>query len=149
MAKGLVERDLSGLRPETARTAGEKLYLRHGITGVRGQLEAGLPVVRDTGLSVLERGLERGRSLNDAGCAALLAMLAAETDTNMVARGGLDAQKEAAARVSGLLEREPYPGRQVLEELDDYFIREDLSPGGSADLLAVCYLLHFLRTEAF
>lgn len=149
MATGLVERDLSGLRLETARTVGEKLYLRHGITGVRGQLEAGLPVVRDVGLPVLERGLDQGRSLNDAGCAALLAMLTAETDTNMAARGGLAAQKETAARVSKLLEQEPYPDQQVLEKLDDCFIRENLSPGGSADLLAVCYLLHFLRTEAF
>lgn len=149
MAKGLVERELAGLTEESARTVGEKLYLRHGITGVRGQLEAGLPAVQNVGLSVLERGLEQGKSLNDAGCAALLAILAAETDTNMIARGGLAVQRETAAQVSRLLEQEPYPGQQTLEALDDRFIQENLSPGGSADLLAVCYLLHFLRTEAF
>ena len=100
------------------------------------------------GLEMLERGLELGKSLNDAGCAALLAILAAETDTNMIARGGLTVQRETAAQVSKLLEQEPYPGQQTLEALDDRFIQENLSPGGSADLLAVCYLLHFLRTEA-
>lgn len=149
MTRGLVERELSGLTEESARTVGERLYLRHGITGVRGQLEAGLPVVQNVGLPVLERGLGLGKSLNDAGRAALLAILAAETDTNMIARGGLTIQREIAAQVSKLLEQEPYPNRQTLEALDDRFMQENLSPGGSADLLAVCYLLHFLRTEAF
>lgn len=147
MARGLVERELAGLTADTARTAGQKLYLRHGITGARGQLEAGLPAVGEVGLPVLERGLAQGRSLNEAGRAALLAMLAAETDTNMVARGGLEGAREAAARVSRLLEQEPYPSGPALEELDDYFIRENLSPGGTADLLSACYLLHFLKTE--
>lgn len=147
MAKGLTERELAGLTEDSARTAGEKLYLRHGITGVRGQLEAGLPAVRDVGLPVLERGLALGKSLNDAGCAALLAMLAGAVDTNLIARGGLDAQRQAAAHTARLLEREPFPSREALEELDEWFIQRNLSPGGSADLLAVCYLLHFLRTE--
>lgn len=149
MAKGLVERELTGLTEDSARTTGQKLYLHHGITGARGQLEAGLPVVQNVGLPVLERGIAQGRSLNDAGCAALLAMLAAETDTNMIARGGLSAQRETAAKISMLLEQEPYPCSRVLEAMDDRFIQENLSPGGSADLLAVCYLLHFLRAEAF
>lgn len=149
MAKGLVERELTGLTEGSARTTGQKLYLHHGITGARGQLEAGLPVVQNVGLPVLERGIAQGRSLNDAGCAALLAMLAAETDTNMIARGGLSAQRETAAQISMLLEQEPYPCSRVLEAMDDRFIQKNLSPGGSADLLAVCYLLHFLRTEAF
>lgn len=147
MAKGLTARELAGLTEDGARTAGQRLYLCHGITGVRGQLEAGLPAVRDIGLPTLERGLALGKSLNDAGCAALLAMLAGAVDTNLIARGGLDARREAASRAAELLERDPFPSREALEELDEWFIQKNLSPGGSADLLAVCYLLHFLRTE--
>lgn len=149
MTEGLVERELAGLTEDGARTTGQKLYLRHGITGVRGQIEAGLPAVKNVGLPTLERGLAQGKSLNVAGCAALLAMLAAAVDTNLIARGGLDGQREAAEQAARLLEREPFPSREVLEELDRQFIEKNLSPGGSADLLAVCYLLHFLRTEAF
>lgn len=148
MARGLVERELAGLTADRAHTAGQKLYLQYGITGVRGQLEAGLPVVSETGLPVLERGLSQGKSIDEAGCAALLAMAAAGTDTNLIARGGPDRQREIAQQLSRLLRQEPYPSRQTLEQLDAQFIRENLSPGGSADLLAVCYLLHFLRTEA-
>lgn len=145
MTRGLVERDLSGLKEENARTVGQRLYLHHGITGVRGQLEAGLPAVGEVGLPVLEKGLTLGKSLNDAGCAALLAMIAADTDTNLIARGGLQVQREISRRISELLEQEPYPSPRMLERLDAEFIEKNLSPGGSADLLAVCYLLHFLR----
>ncbi len=65
--KGLVRRDYQHLTPETARTAGEVLYLRHGVTGVRGQAEAGFPAVREVGLPVLEESLRQGLSWNDAG----------------------------------------------------------------------------------
>ena len=41
----------------------------------------------------------------------------------------------------------PYPDEAALTEMDDRFISENLSPGGSADLLALTYLLHFFRSE--
>ena len=148
MTRGLVERELAGLRESDARTVGQKLYLHHGITGVRGQLEAGLPAVSEIGLPTLESGLSQGKSLDEAGCGALLAMIAAADDTNLIARGGLHEQREAAEQISRLLQQEPYPSARTLEQLDAQFIEKNLSPGGSADLLAACYLLHFLRTEA-
>lgn len=145
MARGLTERDFAGLTAQNARTMGQKLYLQYGITGVRGQVENGFPAVREAGLPVLERGIAEGRSLNDAGCAALLAIMAASVDTNMIARGGREAQQNTALGAAMLLQKEPYPSRQTLEHLDSEFIRQNLSPGGSADLLAICYLLHFLK----
>jgi len=148
MASGLVSRELDGLTEDDASTAGQMFYLRYGVTGVRGQAEAGFPDVLRYGLPALENGLKLGKSVDEAGCAAMLALLAHGVDTNMIARGGIDAQREAARRISGLLEHEPYPSRRMLEQLDEQFIEKNLSPGGSADLLAVCYLLHFLRTEA-
>lgn len=147
MAQGLVSRSYGALTEETARTAGERSYLRYGITGVRGQAEAGFPAVLEVGLPKLEEALERGLSVNDAGCAALLAMLAAADDTNMLHRGGYEVQQRVRRELAALLRREPFPSRETLEALDDAFIREDLSPGGAADLLAMAYLLHLWREE--
>ena len=35
----------------------------------------------------------------------------------------------------------------MMEALALRFRELNLSPGGSADLLAICYLLHFMKTE--
>ena len=91
----------------------------------------------------------RGLSLNDAGCAALLAMLAANPDTNVIARSSLETQKKIARETAALLEKEPFPGEAVLKDLDRAFTAENISPGGTADLLALVYLLWFLKQEAY
>lgn len=146
MTKGLTDADFAGLTEENAVTTGQKLYLRYHITGVRGQMEKGLPAVRDAGLPVLKEGIARGLSVNDAGCGALLALMTAAVDTNLIARSSLKTQQETAAEIRQLLDREPYPDRENLRRLDREFVEKNLSPGGSADLLAVCYLLYFLET---
>lgn len=146
VTKGIVASDFAGLNPENTRTAGQKFYLKYGITGVRGQMEAGLPAVRNAGLPVLREGIARGLSLNDAGCAALLALIAASADTNIIARSSIEVWEETVSRIKNLLAENPYPDRETLEALDQEFIEQNLSPGGSADLLAVCYLLYFLVT---
>lgn len=147
MAKGLVAADFAGLTGENARTAGQKLYLQYGITGVRGQAEAGFPAALAVGLPHLEAGLARGLSLNDAGCAALLAMMAAAVDTNLITRGGFAEQQRVARETAELLKTVPYPDRRTLEGMNDAFVARRLSPGGTADLLALTYLLHFLKEE--
>ena len=147
MTKGLTQQDLADVTTENAVTAGQKLYAQYGITGIRGQVEAGLPVVLHHGLPVLENGLKLGYDINRAGCAALLEILVHSTDTNMIARSSRERQLAWVARVKELLAQTPYPDEEALVELDDQFIAENLSPGGSADLLALTYLLHFFKTE--
>lgn len=144
MTAGLTERDYHGVTAENAVTVGQRLFALHGITGARGQAEAGFPAVTEIGLRVLEQGVARGLSLNDAGCGALLAILASTTDTNMIARSDLQTQHTVSAQIAKLLQKEPYPGKETLEKLDDWFIQKNLSPGGSADLLAATYFLYFV-----
>ena len=148
MTKGLVSKDYVNLTPETAKTAGQKLYFRYGITGVRGQAEAGFPAVGSLGLPKLEAALAAGKSINEAGCAALIAMLSQTVDTNMIHRGGYALAKEISEALKTLLETEPFPSKETLEKLDARFIRENLSPGGTADLLAMVYMLHFLKEDS-
>ena len=144
MAKGITAKDFMDITPENALTAGQKLYAKYGITGVRGQAEAGFPAVLEAGIPTLKAGLQKGLSLNDAGCAALLHLMAAATDTNLIHRSDPDTQKAVTEQISHLLQETPFPRREVLATLDAAFIRQNLSPGGTADLLAITYFLHFL-----
>lgn len=132
------------LNKENASTVGENLFVQHGITGVRGQAEAGFPAVLHVGLPTLRKGLDQGLSLNDAGCAVLLALLTATVDTNLIHRSDLQQQQAISAQIAELLKKDAYPAKEVLEELDRQFVEKNLSPGGSADLLALTYFLHFL-----
>ena len=148
MAAGLVAKDYGDLTEETAETVGQKLYLRHGITGVRGQAEAGFPAVWKVGLPKLEEGLKMGLSLNEAGCAALLAMLAATVDTNLISRSSYETQQRIALETDALLQKTPFPGEDVLKQMDEAFMEKNLSPGGTADLLAMTCFLHLLKEDA-
>ena len=145
MTQGLVSSDFSGLTRENAATIGQKLYLEYSITGVRGEMEAGLPVVADYGLPLLEQLLSQGKSPDEAGSAVLLTIMAHMTDTNLIARSDVQTQKAAAERAREILSATPCPPVSVLRQMDQDFIRKNLSPGGSADLLAVCWMLYFIK----
>ena len=146
MCAGLSGRDFAGLTEENAKTAGQRLYLRYGLTGVRGEAERGFPLA-ETGLSVLRAGLDAGLSVNDAGCAALLSILAEGTDTNAVHRSSLARAREVSAEADAIRRAEPFPSRERLAAFDRELTRENISPGGSADLLAITYFLYFLEEE--
>lgn len=148
IAEGLVDSDFSNLTKENAVTSGQKLYLQYHITGIRGQIEAGLPAVQYAGLPILKKGLANGLNMNDAGCAALLTLMVSTTDTNLIARSDITTQQKTVQTIKEILIQTPYPDKQILEQLDQIFIEKNLSPGGSADLLAICYFLYFLESEA-
>lgn len=146
MTRG-VEKELTG--PAETETHGGRAYACCGVTGVRGQAAAGFPTVLRYGLPVLEEGLRQGKSNDEAGAAALLAILSRTVDTNMIARGGIESQREKSAELQKLLAADPYPDAETLRSLDRAYTAENLSPGGSADLMALCWLLHFLLTQSF
>lgn len=147
LTSGLTARDFAGVTEENAVTVGQKLYVAYGITGVRGQVEAGLPAVLEFGLPALENALDQGYGLDRAGCAALLSLIVHTTDTNLIARSDRTTQQKVVSELEKLLREDSVPSRETLADLDRRFIAENLSPGGSADLLALCYLLHFFKTE--
>ena len=143
LAKGLVRKDYEFM--QTPATAGEKLFEQYGITGARGQAEAGFPAAFRVGLPVLEEGMEKGLSFNDALCAALLHIIATTWDTNLIKRGGMAAYGQIQAVLQRLLRAEPFPKPEIIAQLDAAFIKQNLSPGGSADLLSATCFIYFLK----
>lgn len=144
ICKGVTAHDFADVTENNAKTVGERLYAQYGMTGVRGQAEAGFPAVREIGLPTLREGLEHGLSLHQAGAATLLALLRATQDTNMIARGGMEVYREMLAELETM---ERFPDEETLAHLDQAFIEKNLSPGGAADLLALTYFLYDLKKE--
>ena len=127
-------------------TNGEQCRRRYGLLGARGEAAAGFPSALRYGLPVLKKRLAKGDPLNDAAVFSLLSLIASVDDTNMIHRGGFAAaqdRKKEAMRLLSQLTNENFS--DTLNALDSSYIRENLSPGGCADLLAVSLMLCFLE----
>ena len=143
MSSRAVADDLAAVTGEGAETCGQRLYLMHGLRGIRGELADGLPSVSRIGFPALRGALSRGASLEQAGVYALLRLIAGVEDTNLHARGGSEGRRWASEQAAGLLRDGRLPAAEEVAALDRDFIERDLSPGGCADLLAITFFLHF------
>ncbi|KGA41937.1 2-(5'-triphosphoribosyl)-3'-dephospho CoA synthase [Pectobacterium odoriferum] len=128
-----------------AATAGEHLYQRHGLTGARGEAASGFNTVCQYALPALHQTIAAGEGDETALLRTLLVLMAHNPDTNVVSRGGMEGlafvQDYARRLLAGPLDR------QALREMDDALIARNLSPGGSADLLALTWLLYHYPAE--
>ena len=113
-------------------TVGQRLYALRGISGIRGEAARGLPSVAEVGLPVYDECRKRGLDQNRAGAVTLLHLIAHVEDTNMVAGGGEEDAAEGANRAAWLVRDGREPSVEEMEKLDDWFIRDNLSPGGCA-----------------
>ena len=115
-----------------------------GFMGVRGEAAHGFPSALQIGLPALKHWTEKGLPLNSAAALTLLMLIVRVEDTNMIRRGGLEKARkyrEDASRI--LMETTPENSLKKLEKLDTEYIRDSLSPGGCADLLAISLMLYF------
>ena len=128
-----------------AETAGQAAFRAHGLTGARGEAASGFRREREE-LTALRALLAEGRSLNDALALVLLRLIARAEDTNIVKRRGRERLDQVHREAEELLAGEG-PSWEDLLRLDESFIREGLSPGGCADLLAVVCFFFFWEEQ--
>lgn len=126
-------------------TGGEQQYREYGLTGARGEAASGFRTVLEISLPALEAALHAGKSLQEAGLSALIHLMAHVQDSNIIRRAGLDGQRWVHAQAQHLLDNGW--DESALRRLDDECITRNISPGGSADLLAVTYFLHLMNRE--
>lgn len=151
MAAGLVAKELKNL-DHAAMTAGEKLYYKYGITGIRGEVENGFPSVVNYGLPALEDAFNKGATINDALVHALIALMTAVEDSNVIWRTDYETLLEVQRIAKDILNLGSVfteKGRMAIAETERYFLQRRISPGGSADLLSVTITLYLLEHKEF
>lgn len=120
--------------PPAQNTHGSAVRARYGLGGVRGEAIAAFPTLRRC-WEVLER---------EGELTALLWSMAHLEDTNLYHRGGA-AGAACVRRAAAEILAAPAAARPALAAaLDAELIRRGLSPGGSADLLALALFLRAL-----
>lgn len=144
---GICERDFAGVREKYKKnkklTKGERVYIEHGITGIRGEAEAGYPAVINAALPALKKYLSQGLNLNDALAFTLIHIMAEAKDTNIISRKDFETAERIRLRAADLI----LNNKLTLEEIykfDRDLIDAYISPGGAGDLLAVTYFLYVL-----
>ncbi|CAI0759581.1 triphosphoribosyl-dephospho-CoA synthase [Serratia grimesii] len=142
MCCGLVARELQ--QHNALQTAGQRLYARHGLSGARGEAESGFERVINGALPLYRQRLNAGCDEQTALMDSLLWLMANNDDTNVASRGGIEGLRWLQQRAAELLALggvQGEPGITRLRQFDAECITRNLSPGGSADLLIVTWLL--------
>ncbi|MBJ3815861.1 triphosphoribosyl-dephospho-CoA synthase CitG [Shimwellia pseudoproteus] len=132
ICQGMVARELAGSKP--GATAGQRQYQQLGLTGARGEAESGFATVRRYVLPGWHQA-QGERRLHHA----LLRLMAINPDSNLVSRGGMAGLRYVQRYANTLLETGWQ--REDLQVMDRALIARNLSPGGSADLLSVAWVL--------
>ena len=135
LAAGLCSEDMAGVSAKRTLTHGEQVFLQYGCTGIRGEAEAGLPLVQRNvaylaGLTHLTQ--------RDAYLYTLLHIIAENEDTNVLFRAGSAALRDLQIRCASIVASGATGAAlyAAVESLDAYCIERHISPGGSADIFA-------------
>jgi triphosphoribosyl-dephospho-CoA synthase len=123
---------------------GDAVATRYGVAGARGEALCGFPHVMEVALPVLRRRRQHGATEQVARLDALLSVMSRLDDTCVLYRGGTAAlaiAKEGAAAVEAAGGSATELGNQRLRQLDRRLLDLNVSPGGSADLLAAALFL--------
>jgi triphosphoribosyl-dephospho-CoA synthase len=130
---------------------GKAVWQRYRAGGARDEAAAGFPSVYRVGLPALRRLLACGVGDEEALIGTLMTLMAKLHDTNLLWRGGeaglRDVQAAAAAfnNDGGVLQPD---WRAPLLGMHRWMVARNLSGGGSADLVAACWLVHTLEPMA-
>lgn len=138
--------DYLTLTQNTAKTNGEKLYLEYKITGIRGEAKEGFPHLFNTGFPLFQAVLKEDFTLWQAGLITLLHYIAYTEDTNLIIRSDYQLACKIQKDLQKFLNHATYEEQlSILPKLDDFFVSQNISPGGSADMLALTYFLYFIQ----
>lgn len=129
--------------PVTA-TNGSRVINKFGVNGAKGEAQQGFPHIMKFSLPMLKKARVSGMSEESAHLMTLLSLMAHLNDTCILHRGGIEALAYAKQQATALLKTGKL---ESLKKLDKEFTRRNISPGGSADLLASTLLLDKIQAD--
>ncbi len=124
--------DFDHLDETASLTAGESIYLKYGLRGIRGEVASGFPSVM---------GWYPHKAYNDYQ--KLCAIISRLDDTTIIKRHNYTTLKETKAEVRAVLDK-PFD-MHLYQTLSTRLKEKGVSPGGSADLLALVLFLDRTR----
>jgi triphosphoribosyl-dephospho-CoA synthase len=141
-------KDILLTAPHKPCSHGTIVASQYGVPGARQEAAAGFPHVFNLGLPALQESLLKGVDFHAASVQSFFSILAVLPDTNLVYRGGEQGLLYAQAAARSFLDEGGVYRKQWQEHaftIHHEFTARNLSPGGSADLLASSLFVHRLQ----
>jgi triphosphoribosyl-dephospho-CoA synthase len=135
--------------PVSLRSHGAWAARRHGAGGAKAEAACGFPSVYYMAIPALHAGRKIALHHDEAArIQACMTLIASVVDTNLLHRGGAEGLRFAQASASAFLAQGGVacPGwRARALAIHRAFVARNLSPGGSADLLAMALFVERLE----
>ncbi|MTI47567.1 triphosphoribosyl-dephospho-CoA synthase CitG [Sporosalibacterium faouarense] len=149
MTKGLVLNDFKDLDKKKELSHGEYLYKHYGFKGIRGEAESGFKTILKEPISIIRQwDIHKNLNINDLCLEVLLHIMASSEDTNVMIRGGIESLhyvrdiSREFLKYGGMNQKN---AKEILRSINDTFVQKNISPGGSADLLAITIFLAMIE----
>ncbi len=133
--------DFKDLDKKKELTHGEKLYLKYGFTGIRGEVKDGLTNIFHGILPEYEDSKLKGNNLYSQ---ILLILMSKVEDSTIVHRQNIEKLREVQRHAYEILTLGGFntnEGTKAVYDFEKQCIDENVSPGGAADLLALVIFL--------
>lgn len=146
MTEGIVSKELLTLRDKKDLSHGERLFIKYKTEGVRGEVERGIPTVFNFSLDFYKRNVDL--AVNDRLVHTLIGIMQICDDSTIIYRHSIEVlrQVKKEARKTLLIGgMRTSCGRKKINDLCIEFIKKNISPGGSADLLGVTVFFYLVE----
>jgi len=155
LTRGMVQRELCAINDKMEMTHGQKCFMSYSLqgAGARGEAEQGLPTVLHHALPYLNRQKKDnlfGLSDNELKVIlipVLLKIMTVNNDTNVMYRHNKQILDVLKGKAKEALRDWESGKEEKYMQLVVWCNHEKISSGGSADLLALTVMLHFVQTE--
>lgn len=140
--------ELENLDGKEELTYGERLFIKYGSKGIRGEAETGFKTVTDHSLPIMKTLMKEELHINDVLVQVLLNLMATTEDSNILGRHNMETLSFVRDKAKTVLKHGGYltlAGKLLVEDMDKSFIKKNISPGGSADLMAITIMLYMLE----
>ncbi|MGL4642546.1 MAG: citrate lyase holo-[acyl-carrier protein] synthase [Cetobacterium sp.] len=148
MCKDILK-DFDNIHLKKTLTHGEKLFINHGIVGVRGVAKNGLDMVFNGGISIFKKSIANDEHINHAMIRTLIYLMSILEDTTILHRHDIEVLNQVKQTAIHLKEKfyDKPLNIEILTEIEQDFIGKRISPGGAADLLAITMFLAFIQNS--
>jgi len=151
MTAGIVEKELYQINSKESQLSnGEKIFLKYGYSGIRGEAEMGFPIIFDVALNTYDGCYDLNE--NDRLVQTLITIMQYSEDSTILYRHDINVLKEVQRLSKFIIEMGGMyseNGRKNIKSISKQFEIENISPGGSADLLACTVFLSKVKKEFF